>query len=114
MDYTVGNSLVSSKVIERLVLFYLLTDYYISKYIIYITTTLKRVVNNIYHTVISYGESPGIQKRDGLSMHRCTCKALRGTVRRLSGKKGSDTQGGLRKWLREGRRESSVSRTERG
>ena len=116
MDYTGTNLLTSSTVIERVVLFYLASDYYLHKYIRYISNTLKGFIIYTYTYLsnsISSKNHGSIQERDSLSLYRCIRKALRGRVTRLSQEKGLDTHRVRERWLREEKREDSVSRTER-
>ena len=122
MDYTVSNSLLSSKVLERIILFYILSSYYIDKYYIYILNLSKRVIVYIYKPIVDiYRDNGSVERRypndflerDSLSKYRCSCRALRGRVAGLFKGKGFSIRRALRKWLREGIRESSVSRTEK-
>ena len=112
MDYTVSYS-ISSKVLERVVLFYLLTDYYLDRYIKHTKYSFSKVYIYLYNSIISLKKIPNILERGSLSGYRCICMALRGPVARLFYRKGLGLRGVLRKWLREGIRESSVSRTEK-
>ena len=118
MDYTVSNSLLSSKVLERILLFYIFSSLYIDKYYKYISNLFKRGLLYIYilyndGSVQSTRDPNNILERDSLSEYRCICKALRGYVTGLFKGKGFGIHKVLRKWLREGIRESSVSRTDK-
>jgi predicted SprT family Zn-dependent metalloprotease len=113
MDYTVSNSLLSSKVVERVVLFYLLVSYYLNRYIESITNTFRKVLSYINkNTIARLRKNPDIQERGSLYKYRCICMALRGHVNRLSHEESLVLRRVLGKWLREGKRESSGSETE--